>query len=185
MSMDLKHLLTFLRIIEAIPLNYMVSGSIASILYGKPRLTQDMDIVVVFSADKIDRFVASFPIENYYCPPPEAIKEALKHGDQGLLNVIDQKTGFKIDIYPASDDPLITWGFENKKKVELIENEEVWVAPPEYVIVKKLEYFKEGSSQKHLEDIRGMLEVQDDRIDASLVKDWCNKRDLSNEWKQV
>jgi len=185
MHMDLKHLLKFLRIVEKIPLQYMISGSVASILYGKPRMTQDMDIVVVFAADKIDQFVESFPIEEYYCPPAEAIQEALQHGDRGLLNVIDQKTGFKIDIYPASDDPLITWGFEHRKKVELIENEEVFVAPPEYVIVKKLEYYKEGGSQKHLEDIRGMLEVHGDQIDTEIVEDWCKRRDLMNEWKQV
>jgi len=48
-------------------------------------------------------FVSSFDINDYYCPPDEAIKEAIQLGEHGHMNVIDQKTGFKIDIYPAGN----------------------------------------------------------------------------------
>lgn len=183
--MDLKNLLIFLRKIEALNLDYMITGSVASILYGKPRLTQDMDVVVVFPASKIKTFVGSFDINDYYCPPDEAIREALRLGDKGHMNLIDQKTGFKIDIYPAGSDDLVVWGLENKKKIELIASEEVWVAPPEYVILKKLAYHKEGGSQKHIEDIKGMLEVSGDQIDSSLIEKWVLKLALSGSWKLV
>ena len=92
--MDLKNLLTFLRKIEGLKLDYMITGSVASILYGKPRLTQDMDVVVIFPVSKIKAFVSSFDINDYYCPPDEAIKEAIQLGEHGHMNVIDQKTGF-------------------------------------------------------------------------------------------
>jgi len=183
--MDLKNLLTFLRKIEAIQIDYMITGSVASILYGKPRLTQDMDIVVIFPVSKIDSFVKSFDINDYYCPPEEAIHEAIGFGERGHMNVIDQKTGFKIGIYPAGNDELAKWGFDNKKRIELIEGEEVWVAPPEYVILKKLTYYKEGGSQKHIEDIKGMIEVADDQIDIALVEIWLEKLDLTECWPDV
>ena len=54
--MDPKRLLVFLRLIEKIPIEYMVTGSIAAILYGKPRLTHDMDVVVVFPRYKVQDF---------------------------------------------------------------------------------------------------------------------------------
>lgn len=183
--MDLKNLLTFLRKIEAINLEYMITGSVASILYGKPRLTQDMDIVVIFPVSKITDFVKSFDINDYYCPPDEAIEEAIQLGDKGHMNVIDQKTGFKIDIYPSGKDDLTKWGFKNRKRVELIEGEEVWVAPPEYVILKKLIYYKEGSSQKHIEDIKGMFEVSENQIDVSIIKEVVQKLGLADCWKLV
>lgn len=183
--MDLKNLLTFLRKIEALNLDYMITGSVASILYGRPRLTQDMDVVVIFPASKIGVFVKSFDIDDYYCPPDEAILEAIRLGDKGHMNVIDQNTGFKIDIYPAGSDDLTKWGFENKKRVELIEGEEVWVAPPEYVILKKLVYYGEGGSQKHIEDIKGMLEVSGDQINPSFIEMWASKLNLSDCWAIV
>jgi len=34
---------------------------------------------------------------------------------------------------------------------------EAWFASPESVIVNKLIFHREGGSEKHLEDIRGML----------------------------
>jgi len=183
--MDLKNLLTFLRKIEGLKLDYMITGSVASILYGKPRLTQDMDVVVIFPVSKIKAFVSSFDINDYYCPPDEAIKEAIQLGEHGHMNVIDQKTGFKIDIYPAGNGDLTGWGFENMKRVELIAGEEVWVAPPEYVILKKLVFYKEGGSQKHIEDIKGMLEVSGDQISSSLIEKWVRKLCLSDEWALV
>ena len=183
--MDLKNLLTFLRKIEGLSLDYVITGSVASILYGKPRLTQDMDVVVIFPISKIGAFVSSFDINDYYCPPDEAIKEAIQRGERGHMNVIDQKTGFKIDIYPAGNDDLTGWGFENKKRVELIAGEEVWVAPPEYVILKKLVFYKEGGSGKHIDDIKGMLEVSGDQISTSIIDKWVQKLDLSNEWALV
>jgi len=183
--MDLKNLLKFLRLIETIPLEYMISGSIASILYGRPRLTQDMDIVVVFPVNEVDNFVGLFDIKEYYCPPDEAIREAIALGDEGHMNVIDQKTGFKIDIYLAGEDPLAIWGLENKKKIELIADEEVFVAPPEYVILKKLAYYREGGSQKHIEDIKGMLDVCGDKIDISTIESWCSKLNLTDAWKEI
>lgn len=176
--MDLKNLLTFLRKIEALNLDHMITGSVASILYGKPRLTQDMDVVVVFPASKISAFAASFDINDYYCPPGEAIKEAIELGAKGHMNVIDQKTGFKIDIYPAGNDDLTKWGLENKRRVELIAGEKAWVAPPEYVILKKLAYYKEGGSQKHIEDIRGMLEISGDQIDKAFIEKMASKLHL-------
>ncbi len=180
--MDLKNLLTFLRKIETLSLDYMITGSVASILYGKPRLTQDMDVVVVFPLSKVNTFANAFDITDYYCPPDEAIREAIRLGEKGHLNVIDQKTGFKIDIYPAGADELTSLGFENKKRIELIAGEEVWIAPPEYVILKKLVYYKEGSSQKHLDDIRGMLEVSGDQIDVPLIEKWSSHLDVTDCW---
>ncbi|MBU4484567.1 hypothetical protein KKA47_04010 [bacterium] len=183
--MNLKNFLKFLRLVETIPLEYMVSDSIASILYGKPRVTHDMDVVVIFPTDQINKFINLFDTKEYYCPPQEAIEEAIKLGDRGHMNVIDQSTGFKIDIYPFTNDPLVQWGFENKKKVELIADEHVWVAPPEYVILKKLLYYDEGGSQKHLVDIRAMLDVSGDQINYHVIEEWAAKLGVKDHLKSL
>lgn len=183
--MDLKNILTFLRTLETLDLEYMITGSIASILYGKPRLTQDMDVVVFFPPSKIGAFVGSFDLHDYYCPPEEAIEEVLRLGEKGHMNVIDQKTGFKIDVYPAGGDELTRWGFAQRRRVELIAGEEVWVAPPEYVVLKKLAFYREGGSQKHIDDIRGMLDVSGDQIDIPLLERWSSQLGLEDCWSSV
>ena len=36
----------------------------------------------------------------------------------------------------------------------------VRVAPPEYVILRKLSFYQEGGSEKHVRDIRGVLALE-------------------------
>ncbi len=43
--------------------------------------------------------------------------------------------------------------------------EAFWIAPPEYVILRKLEYYREGGSQKHLDDIIGILDISPEEVD--------------------
>ena len=63
--------------------------------------------------------------------------------------------------------------------------EKIQLAPPEYVIVRKLEYYREGGSEKHLRDIRAMLTVSSELIDRSVLHDWITRRQVGGEWGKV
>ena len=63
--------------------------------------------------------------------------------------------------------------------------ETVTVAPPEYVIVRKLEYFREGGSEKHLRDIRSMLNVSADEIDRTALAEWIRQCEVETQWSLV
>ena len=51
------------------------------------------------------------------------------------------------------------------------------------MILKKLEYFREGRSEKHLTDIRGMLAVSGDEIDSSFLDAQIANLGLAAEWQ--
>lgn len=74
---------------------------------------------------------------------------------------------------------------DRRRQIELLQGEPVWVAPPEYVILKKLTYFQEGRSEKHLEDIRAMLDVSGESIDRGILVSWIQKLKLQEEWETV
>jgi hypothetical protein len=57
----------------------------------------------------------------------------------------------------------------------------VWLAPPEHVIIGKLEFYREGGSEKHLRDIRGMLAVTD--IDEAFLEKEIAARGLHEAWR--
>ena len=59
------------------------------------------------------------------------------------------------------------------------------MAPPEYVIVRKLEFYREGGSEKHLRDIRAMLEASPDAIDRAELERLIGERGLYDAWKNV
>lgn len=171
--------------LEGAGLTYMVTGSVASMVYGEPRLTNDIDIVLELSGTGITDLLAAFPIDDFYCPPDEVLRVESRRKRRGHFNLIHHDTGYKADVYICGNDPLHTWGLARKKRIELDEQSALWLAPPEYVILRKLEYFKEGGSEKHLSDIRGMLEVSGESFDMGAIKEWVNRLALEPEWHKV
>jgi hypothetical protein len=59
------------------------------------------------------------------------------------------------------------------------------LAPPEYVIIRKLEYYREGGSEEHLRDIRSMLAVSGGQLDRPSLAEWIERRGLQTEWRLV
>lgn len=161
---------------------WMVVGSIASSAYGEPRTTLDVDVVIVLGPTAANRFVSVFPPEEFYCPPPDVIAIEAARSERGHFNLVHHDTGFKADVYLATRDPFQIWALKNRRDVSLA-GMPVWLAPPEYVIVHKLEFFREGRSEKHLRDIRGMLAVTD--LERAIVEEEVARRGLGGEWRLV
>ena len=162
-------------------LKYMVTGAVASIIYGEPRLTNDIDLVIDLTPAEVKPLLSSFPPENFYCPPSEVILAEVSREQDGHFNLIHHETGFKADIYAAGQDKLNHWGLNNRKQIK-IEGDELWLASIEYVILRKLEYYKEGGSEKHLRDISGILTISPDQIDFNEFNKKIKHRMLEKEW---
>ncbi len=174
--------LIFTSRLNSLGVRYMITGSVASIVYGEPRMTHDIDLVIELSHEDAQRFVDTFPIESFYCPPTEVIKVELGRRLRGHFNLIHHETGFKADVYLRGIDPLHGWALRRRNKIE-IEGGYIWVAPFEYVILRKLEYYREGKSEKHLRDIHGILAVSSDEIDFMVLEKKVVTLGLSQEWQ--
>jgi hypothetical protein len=173
----------FVTRLEALGVPYMLTGSIAGILYGEPRMTHDVDIVMALPVRDAGRLVAAFPDDAFYCPPEDIVATEARRTQRGHFNLIDHATGFKADIYLAFDE-LHRWGLAARRRLplgELVAS----VAPPEYVIVRKLQYWREGGSAKHRRDIEAMLEVSGSDIDLAAVADWARRLGVEDLWRDV
>jgi hypothetical protein len=162
---------------------YMVTGSTAGTVYGEPRLTHHVDLVVVLPADSVDEFVAAFPSEEFYCPPADVLAIEARRGSRGHCNLIHHESGFKADVYFASD-ALHRWALARRTFLEL-DGQAVPIAPLEYVLVRKAEYFREGRSQKHVRDIRSMLALSGDQLDRPAQEGWLERLGLVSTWAEL
>ena len=72
-------------VIERLSLDYMVTGSVATIFFGEPRFTNDIDIVVDLGPDRIAEFCQAFPAPDFYLSE-EAVREAVQQ--QAQFNII-------------------------------------------------------------------------------------------------
>jgi len=176
--------LVFIKPLNKLKIRYMVTGSVACIIYGEPRLTHDMDLVLKMSLQEAERFTSAFPLDHFYCPPLEVVKLEAGRRMRGHFNLIHHDTGFKADVYLSGQEEIHRWALDNRKQI-YFEDEPLWLAPVEYVIIRKLEYFREGESEKHLNDIKGMLSVSSDQINFKELEKRINTKGLEKYWNKV
>ena len=143
----------FLEPLERLALPYCITGSVAASVYGEPRLTADIDVVLVLRERDIPALRAAFPESAYYVPPDETLRQEAGRGSRGMFNLVHHASQFKADFYLAAGDPLHAWALEHRRRIDL-GGSGAWIAPPEYVILRKLEFLREGGSDKHVRDIR-------------------------------
>jgi hypothetical protein len=176
--------LLFTSKFNELDLRYMVSGSVAAIYYGEPRMTNDVDIIVFLRREDARKLSAAFPEDEYYCPPLEVIESERTRDQRGHFNLIHHETGFKADIYLTGRDELHAWGLSQVIRADL-EGQQVNFAPPEYVIVRKLQFFREGGSPKHLRDISRMLIGLGDDWNRDTLMAMIATHRLEPEWQRV
>lgn len=160
---------------------YMITGATAAILYGAPRVTNDLDVVLQLSAQTADRLPTLFPQSDFYLPPREIIEVERRRPNRGHFNIIHMATGYKADVYLAGSDPLHAWGLEHRRPLQLKDGS-VSLAPPEYVILRKLEFHQEGGSSKHIQDIRAILQTSGAELDTQFLETELTRRGLRESW---
>ena len=162
---------------EQIP--YMIVGAFAAIAFGVFRTTNDLDVVIAVGAAVAGRIERAFPEADFYVPPRESLVTELSRAARGHFNIIHHATMTKLDCYPVGGDSLQLWGLKNRKAIEF-EGRCLWFAPPEVVILKKLEFFREGGSTKHLNDVSGILAVAD--VDRAFIEQHVARMGLREQW---
>ena len=169
------------EIFDQLKINYMLVGSFASSYYGEPRFTRDIDIVADLKLEQVEQFAQNFP-ENEFYLSKETIKQAIERG--GMFNIFHISSGNKIDVFTPLKDPLLEKEWGRRKKI-LLEDFQIFSASPEYVILKKLEYYKEGESELHLKDICSMLKTSGEEIDINYISFWAEKLKVSEIWENI
>jgi len=142
----------------------------------------DVDLVLVLQKSAVADLMRVFDESAFYCPPREVLIQECLRPQRGHFNLIHHDTGFKADVYLAGNDPLHVWALERRRLIEMGEDR-IWIAPPEYVIVRKLEFYREGRSEKHLRDILSMIDRSSDEIDESLLLELIEKQGLASVWQ--
>lgn len=168
--------------LERAGIEYMVTGGLAAIVYGHPRLTLDVDLVLRMPSTSASTFTALWPADEFYVPPVEVVAEESSRPEAGHCNVIHSTTMLRADVYFAGDDPLAAWAL-GRRVVREVQGAAVRFAPIEYVILSKLRYFRDGGSDRHLRDIARMLEVSGPEVDRATLKDWVERLALEREWR--
>ncbi len=181
--MDLYDLLhKIVETFERLHIPYLITGSVASMAYGEPRLTNDIDIVAQIDERHISALVAAFPPDDFYVSE-EMIRGAI--GRRSQFNIIHPASGLKVDVMLKQETPFDHSRFGRARRIFPSEFYQADFASPEDVIIKKMEYYREGGSEKHLRDITGILKISGNEVDLDYISGWAKQLGLVNIWEAV
>jgi len=179
--MELYELLAYVTDrLESLGIEYLITGSVASVSFGEPRFTNDVDIVVRLSEGQAIRLCESLPEEEFYVSR-EAAVDAVRRG--GQFNAIHFTSGLKVDFMAAGDNPYDESRFERPVSVQVTPDRRASFASPEDIILSKLRFYKEGRSDKHISDIRGILRVSGPELDRDYLERWAAQLGVQDEWR--
>lgn len=162
----------------------MVTGAVAAIIYGEPRLTNDIDFVIKLSDDDALRLYDAFPQSEYYVPPVEIMQVEANRPLHGHFNLIHIASALKADMYPVGSDPLHHWALEHRHRIQ-ISGAALWMAPIEYVVLRKLQYLETSGQDKHRRDIQSMLVISGTQLDREFLTREIERMRLEEIWRTV
>jgi hypothetical protein len=170
------------RHLEALEIPYMLAGSVASSHHGRPRATNDADVVIDPTPQALERLVAALMQEGYYVDPTRA-RSAL--ASRRLFNVIDPETAFKLDLIIRKERPFSREEFARRVRHD-VAGLSIQLATAEDTILAKLEWArKAGGSERQLDDVAGILQISGARLDRAYIEKWAESLGVADLWHQL
>lgn len=161
------------KVLQGLNINYFVTGGFAVSVWGRPRSTLDIDIVIKL-------------IEPLVIPLAKALRAISKAGyidenmakeaiwRKGEFNFIDPASRLKVDFWIAKEDAQALLEFK-RKKLKKIDGQKVYFVSPEDLILSKLRWYQQSQSSRQLEDIESILKISGKKLDMDYLKSRTKK----------
>ncbi len=170
--MEIFKLLQFItEVLNKRQIPYMLAGSMAMNFYTVSRATRDIDIVVNLQGKDVDIFLAE--LENFYYNKDTIVQEIRR---KGMFNVIDNSSGFKVDVMILKDTEYNLQAFERRQVYNDL-GFVVFVTALEDLIIAKIQWIQQLFSDRQANDIRMLL--QNPSKDMDYIKKWCKHLKLN------
>lgn len=170
------------EILRSLDIPYIITGAIAVVVWGRPRFTADIDIVVELVADKVDRLVEELlKIDKEVYVDKRMIRRALK--SRGEFNFIHPGAGLKVDFWIMKNDEFDRSRMARRIKKK-IAGTPVYLSSPEDLILIKLLWYKETGSSRQLEDVESVLKIQK-KLDWKYLRKWVKRQSTLQIFKEL
>jgi len=170
------------KILEELEIPYAVTGGFAISVWGKPRYTADIDIIVELFEKNVKPLAKKLlEIEKEVYVDEDMIKEALIHKSE--FNFIEPEFGLKVDFFVKDNSPYNKLKIQRRMKQDIF-GQDVFFVSPEDLILSKLLWSKESESFKQQADIKTILQNNKLKLDFEYLRDWAEKHETLEtlEW---
>jgi hypothetical protein len=174
--MEIEQLLTKIaRILDELEIPYIITGGMAVTVWGRPRFTADIDIIVELIEKNISSLAKKLlSIDKDVYVNKETMLDALT--SKGEFNFIHPQSRLKVDFWIIKND-------FNKQEIKRgilknIENYKVKFVSPEDLILSKLLWYTDTDSTRQIEDIKSVLKIS--KVDMDYIKIWAERHSTIN-----
>ena len=175
-NIDPHHLLVQVaEILDDLKVPYFITGGISVLVWGRPRFTADIDVVVALKPGNIvdlEKAIRKVSPNGYI--DRDAMIEALKQC--GEFNFIEPDSGIKVDFWILSDSEFDKSRLKRRTKKKILDKN-VFFTSAEDLILIKLKWFKESESDRQRADIESILKITK-QIDFSYLRTMAQKMNL-------
>jgi len=158
-------LMEVVGILSDLRIPYLITGGMAVLVWGRPRFTADIDVVVEMKFSDIDKLI--YALNNF-----------------SEFNFIDGNTGIKVDFWVLNEDEFDVSRLKRRVKKKVF-NKQVYFSSPEDLILSKLTWFMKSQSSRHIEDIESIFKISGENLDLKYLEEWARKMgswDLLNRY---
>lgn len=165
--------------LEAAEVPYMLTGSVAMSLYGQPRMTRDIDLVVECAGTRTEDWIRIFGGDCYISA--EAVAEAIARG--GMFNIIHNEGVAKADFIVRRSDEYRQVEFARRQR-KRIGTLEINVVAREDLVLSKLLWWKDGESAQQRADLVVLLEAAVN-MEMAYLEDWAARLGVGPQLREL
>ncbi len=183
--LEFAHLV--IEALEAAQVPYLLGGALAAAIWGEPRSTLDVDLVIALEVESVSAFSAELERRAIVIPPDIMLDQLLEQrGDVAIVGY-HMRAGFKVELFPLRPgDELRAAALARRQRVELAPPLGwIYVHSPEDLILYKLQYFDLSAQTKHARDILGMLLAHGPKLDYAYLHGWIGRLGLQPAWRHL
>lgn len=170
-----------INVLEDNKIPYAIVGGYSAIYWGRPRFTQDADLLVDLKISQIKLLVDA--LSNEFVVSPEAIQDAVRNRSE--FNLIHQAEVFKTDLWVVANTPYDRQVLE-RRQIGKLGDAEVYYQSPEDTILSKLRWCKAANfSERQFNDVLGVYEIQERSLDQKYLDHWANVLDVTDLLEKI
>ena len=160
---------------------YMLTGAFAYGIYGIPRSTMDVDLVLSIQKPQ-EMFKVLKALETEVLFGDQQVFDTLTFGRR-WVGKVRKSPEFQIELFELFEDDFVMAQFQRKKELKSVQlSRTVWVPTAEDVVVQKVRWARE----KDLGDAVDVVAVQGvEGLDMQYVREWCEKLGISDRLAAV
>ncbi|HEY5615114.1 MAG TPA: DUF6036 family nucleotidyltransferase [Bacteroidota bacterium] len=167
--------------LDALKIPYYITGSVAVSVYGKPRFTHDVDVVITLLPVSLSSLVEAFQKDFYVSM--EGLQDALNR--HSMANLIHHASGMKIDLWMYNEHSDFAQSQFKRRALTRVFGRDIYFISPEDLILQKLLWHQETQSDRDWSDVAGIWEFMHDTLDKGYIVHWVHRLMLTQSFQKL